>query len=296
MSPKGPHLSLSNQLDTGAVSQAFSEYTIDPLPLGDGGMKSAYRIIRTIPSVLKIVREPIPEDLLEGAVSLPERIRREIEAMKRVQHPRVVPVIEGPDIREIAGESRVWYIEPLYVGGTLQDRLKSPLPEPACVSLLQHLVDAAEALASHKIVHRDIKPSNIVFDTSGEPVLLDLGIAYIQDLTPLTDNWGQSPKTPMYAAPEQFELRKHSSIDFRTDLFQIGLVIFEALTGVHPFDPLDPTSYVDRLGQGKWDADALDQVNASAEIRSILRRLLAPAMSRRYRRFEHLHHDIGALQ
>ena len=99
----------------------------------------------------------------------------------------------------------------------------------------------------------------------------------------------------MYAAPEQFEMRMRSSIDFRTDLFLIGLVIFESLTGVHPFNPEDPQSYYDRLTNCRWNDQALDEVHASDQMREVLRRLLDPSMSRRYRRFEHLREEIEKL-
>ena len=259
-------------------------------------MKSAFLVIADDPLVLKIVREPLREDALEGAIGLPERIRREIEGMSAISHPGVVQIVAGPGARTIGDGLRVWYIEPFFAGGSLADRLDNPWPEAECVRLLEGLIDAAEALARHNTVHRDIKPSNIVFNASQRPVLLDLGIAYFQDLTPLTDSWGVSPRTPMYAAPEQFEMRMYSSIDFRTDLFLIGLVIFESLTGVHPFNPADPQGYYDRLTSCQWNSDALDNVHASDMMRRILRRLLDPSMSRRYRQFEHLRVEIERFE
>lgn len=274
------------------VAAAFPELDIDPHPLGEGGMKSAYRILETTPRVLKVIREPVPEDSIEGALSLPERIRREIETLKSIDHPGIVSVLDGPDVRHMGNKPRVWYIEPYYASGTLADRLSVPLVESECIQLLSSLVKAAEALADHNVVHRDIKPSNIVFDNNGAPVLLDLGIAYFQDLTPLTENWDQSPKTPAYSAPEQYALRMQSVIDFRTDLFLIGLVVFEALTGTHPFNPSDPAGYHQRLLNGEWDEDALDRVDVSPGMRHLLRRLLAPSMSRRFRKFEHVHSRI----
>ena len=286
---------MADSLSTVEVVAAFREYEVDPTPLGQGGMKSAFLVVADDPLVLKVVREPLREEALEGAIGLPERIRREIEGMRAIRHPGVVSIVEGPGVRTIGDGLRVWYIEPFFPGGTLAERLDEPWPEAECIRLLEGLVNAAESLAQHNTVHRDIKPSNIVFDVYQRPVLLDLGIAYFQDLTPLTDSWGISPRTPMYAAPEQFEMRMHSSIDFRTDLFLIGLVVFESLTGVHPFNPEDPQSYYDRLTNCRWNDQALDEVHASDQMRKVLRRLLDPSMSRRYRRFEHLREEIEKL-
>ena len=283
-------------LDTLDVISAFPELQLAEQPLGEGGMKSAFHVLGSDQRVLKIVREPLPEAVVEGAVSLPERIQREIEGMRAINHPRVVEIVDGPDVRTIRDHSYVWYSEPFYAGGTLSDRLETPWSESKCRDLLWDLAEAAEALAQHSVVHRDIKPSNIVFDESDRAVLLDLGIAYFQDLTPLTEHWGQSPKTPTYAAPEQFDIRMNALIDFRTDLFLIGIVVFEALTGCHPFDPSDQERYVARLSEGEMNRDALDRTTVSVPMKRIVARLLDPSMSRRYRRFEHLRAAMKEIQ
>ena len=255
-------------------------------------MKSAYRIRGQNPRVLKVVRKPLANVAQSGSTPLPERTRRELEAMRTINHPGIVPIQAGPDIREIGGSQRVWYIEPMYSGGTLTNRLTCPWQEHAAIGLLSNLVSAAAHLATRNIVHRDIKPANIAFDESDNPVLLDLGIALFQDLTTVTQVWGQSPKTFAYAAPEQFEARKNVLIDFRTDLFLIGIVLFEVLTGMHPFDPSDQSGYLSRLMNRQWNARALERVSPSSATKRVLRRLLAPDMSRRYRKFEHLYDDI----
>ena len=283
---------IPNPVESVEVIAAFPEFDIDPKPLGFGGMKSAFQILGDDLRVLKVVHEALPEEASEGAISLPERIRREIEGMRAISHPGIVSIVSGPDVRVIGDGPRVWYIEPLFAGGTLADQMTGRWPETKCLGLLDGLVNAAEALASHNVVHRDIKPENIVFNECNEPILLDLGIAYFQDLTPLTDNWGQSPMTPMHAAPEQFDMRIRTSIDFRTDLFLIGIVIFEVLTGVHPFNPEDSEGYFERLINGHWNGNALNNVDISSGFRRILCRLLDPARSRRYRRFEHLRKAI----
>ena len=281
-------MAVPNPVDPAAVVRAFPEFHLEQSPLGEGGTKSAYRIVGGNSRVLKLVRDPIPDDALEGAISIPERIRREIEAMRAISHPGIVQILDGPEVRQVNDCQHLWYIEPLYPGGTLADRLTEPLPEGDCLDLLSALVDAADALAGHRTVHRDIKPTNIVFDDSDRPVLLDLGIAYFQELTPLTESQAPSPKTLMYAAPEQFTTGRYTKFDFRTDLFLIGIVIFQALTGQHPFLDLNPEQYAKRLATGTWDGTALDHVHASPGIRAILSRLLDPSMSRRYRTIEHL--------
>lgn len=267
-----------------AVIDAFPEFDLRPEPLGVGGMKNAYLGERNADRVVvKVIREPVQSEEFEGMVSLPERLRREIEGMKTINHPGIVKVVEGPDIRSIEGASRVWYVEPYYSGGTLEDRAGEPFPANQVLDITTQLLEAVGALAAHNIVHRDIKPGNIVFDQVGRCILLDLGIALFVDLTPLTNQFGLSPRTPKYAAPEQFDVRARVRVDARTDLFLVGMVAFEMLTGRHPFDPSQPDTYLDRLVNGHFDVDALDAVDASEGIRYLLKRLLAPNRSHRFR-------------
>lgn len=279
---------LQNPVDDIAVAAAFSELNIDSTPLGCGGMKNAYRGDRDgVDLVLKVVREPVICDDNDGSTSLPERIRREIDGMRAVQHPSIVRIIEGPGIATIDGQQRVWYIEPFYSGGTLESRLGVPHPQADVVELMGHLSAAVGVLSEHGIIHRDIKPGNIAFDSAGLPILLDLGIAFFVGLTPLTNQFGASPRTDIYAAPEQFDVRNRASLDARTDLFLVGMVAFEMLTGIHPFRPDQPDNYFGRLLSGEVDNAALDAVEPTAELRAVLQRLLAPSQAHRFRKVEH---------
>ena len=272
-----------------AVVDAFPQFNVRKEPLGRGGMKTAYLVEQDEqPLVLKIIRQPLDDPDADGLVSLPARLIREIEGMNAIDHPRIVRILDGPATVEIEGHLRGWYTEPFYSGGTLADRLGTAWSEQSVVDLATGLVEAVGVLAENGIVHRDIKPGNIVFDDQDQPVLLDLGIALFIDLTPLTDQFGASPRTPAYAAPEQFQIRSLVRIDFRTDLFLVGVVLFEALTAKHPFNLGDPVEYLNRLGSGQFDQVALDAVSPSNPLRDLLRRLLAPNRAHRFRRVEHV--------
>ena len=255
-------------------------------------MKSAFLILHDQPMVLKIVRAPLPNSTSQDTISLPERFEREIEVMKKIEHPGIVPILDGPNIRHIGRRQHLWYLEPFYSGGNLTTRLSEPWQERSSLNLLDSLAKAVEELANNNVVHRDIKPDNIVFDNADNPILIDLGIAYIQNVTPITSELSMSPRTNLYAAPEQFQIHKRNPIDFRTDLFLVGIVIFQAFTGVHPYNPADPDGYFERLMNGNWNSSALDAASPSPIFRNILRRLLEPHMSRRYRKFQHLFDSI----
>ena len=214
---------------------AFSEYQVTVPALGCGSFKVAYQAAdEGSPLVLKVLNEPLIDDLDKvDSDDLPERFARELSGMSSVASPYVVQLLRAPEVRVIAGRTHVWYAEPFYPGGTLEGRLQAgPLPEHEVDRIVRCLLLAVQEMwGSGRIVHRDIKPGNVVFDTSDQPVLLDLGIAYFSELSSLTDAMGISPRTPRYAAPEQFEMRRAATIDFRTDLFLIGILAFEMLTG-----------------------------------------------------------------
>lgn len=265
------------------IAEAFPEYRFVK-ELGDGTFKVACLVEENSEQkVLKVSKASI-----EGPdANLPERLRREIEAMKQVDCENIAQVLEGPGVREIAGEERVFYIERFYPGETLDKRLTAPWTAEDASALLRSLLTAVKALENEGIVHRDIKPENIVFDEDGKPVLLDLGIAYYKDLSSITEPFASSPKTPRWAAPELFAMRSTVVIDSRTDLFGVGVVCFEAATGgVHPFNPDDPEHYMERLNSGKIDAQALADASVPEPFAGVLVRLLQGAPNRRFRKVD----------
>lgn len=262
---------------------AFPEFHINLPELGVGSFKAAYRITRTDgDAVLKVVKEPAALVDEDGETALPPRFEREISAMQRVHSRRIVQVLDGPAIRDIGSEPYVWYLEPHYSGGTLEDRIRTPLPADEACALGDALLEGIEALWDQAhLVHRDIKPANVVYGVDG-PVLLDLGIALHADLSPLTNAFGFSPRSNRYAAPEQFDIRHAAPIDSRTDQFLVGIVVFEAASGTHPFMPGPAASYLVRLRSGQVDAGALASI-ANPCLQGVLTRLLKPNPHERYR-------------
>lgn len=270
----------------------FPEFDINLPELGVGSFKAAYRITRADgDAVLKVVKEPAAVLDEDGETTLPPRFEREIAAMRGVNSLRIVQVLDGPAIREIGGQPHVWYLEPHYSGGTLEDRIGTPLSVADACALGDALLEGIEALwGQAHLVHRDIKPANIVYSANG-PVLLDLGIALHADLTPLTNAFAFSPRTNRYAAPEQFDIRHAAPIDSRTDQFLIGISVFEAATGAHPFMNGPVTEYLSRLRAGQVDAAALATI-ANPCLQGVLTRLLKPNPHQRYRTAAHARHAI----
>jgi len=279
------------------VAAAFPELELTPARLGPSGFKFVLRGIRTKDKrevVLKIPLAPLPDglevdELEEFAELMDARFRHEIEGMKRVKSPHVATILAGPATREIAGHHYVWYLEPYYPS-TLAMRLGTLWPAAATVELLRGLLRGAESLAQHGIVHRDIKPHNIAFDANDLPVLLDLGAGLFAGLTTITGENELAPHTPGFCAPEQVYIRRHRpDLDYRTDMFCIGIVGFLAHTGRHPFrfpPQGTPDDYRRRLRDGDVDTSGLDAVNTPQELRGFLRRLLGATQNARFRTFE----------
>jgi serine/threonine protein kinase len=283
------------------LQSAFPEYAIDLPMLGAGGMKAAYLTSDSVGNaVLKIVLEPVVADADADPAELPVRFARELKAMADIESAHIVELLSPPERRDICGRTHLWYLEPYYSGGTLLNRLDGVPDVAGAVRLCRELLTAVRDLWEQgKIVHRDIKPGNIVFRSDGTSVLLDLGIALHMDLTQITNSWQASPRTDLYAAPEQFDFRRLAPIDFRTDLFLVGIVVFELLTGSHPFwrNGIASSEYMRRLASADLNEEAFAAAQAPEEFKDLLRRLLAPRPNRRYRSVtEPLNIALGVAQ
>lgn len=174
-------------------------------------------------SMLKIIKK------------MDERIQREIDIVNNNDIPGV------PKIREFSsfsfnGEECFYVLEDYIEGKTLTEIIKNgPIELPKALSLFEYLLNVVVKLEELKIVHRDIKPDNIICANDDTYHLIDFGIARNLNLSSLTLTVAAvGPHTPGYGAPELFQYSK-LKIDSRADLFSIGVVMYEAIIGKHPF-------------------------------------------------------------
>jgi len=165
-----------------------------------------------------------------------DRLILEIKIVSENDFPNVPRIINSGQI-EIAGDPVLYIVEPYVAGSDLRTVLtsKGHLSISEVIALLASLLDTVAALEDKGVVHRDIKPENILCSTGGRYWLLDFGIARDLRSPSLTATAAQfGPHTAGYAAPEQFHNMK-KRIDSKADLFSIGVVAYESLTGSHPF-------------------------------------------------------------
>lgn len=195
--------------------------------LGAGGMGVVY-LAERIADGTKVVIKTV-HDHLADEPEMRARFLREAEATRALRHPHIVDVIEA------SADPLLMVLEHL-PGRSLQDRLREgPLPEAEVISIALQLLDALDAAHRAKLIHRDLKPGNVMVLEGVRVKLLDFGISRMVDAarhTKLTQT-GQILGTPGYLAPEQALAR---TVDARTDLYSLGVLMFRALTGRLPFD------------------------------------------------------------
>ncbi|MGH7517330.1 MAG: protein kinase domain-containing protein [Gemmatimonadales bacterium] len=171
-----------------------------------------------------------------GSVVGVERFQREIRVAARLQHPHILPLFDSG-----ADAGRLWYATPLVETGSLRDRIaeRGPLPPAEAAALGAEVADALAHAHAAGIVHRDIKPENILLSAGGHALLADFGIAGALD--PVTSGervslteTGIAVGTPLYMSPEQ--ATGSGAYDGRSDIYALGAVVFEALTGHPPFE------------------------------------------------------------
>jgi len=214
----------------------FPELVIEEL-LGRGGMGTVWRVRQTAldrPAALKLLPGSAATD-----PSWPERFAREARALARLSHPGIVGVHDSGE------RGGLYWLLMEYVDGT---SLRSVIAARECgprqaLSFVTQICDALQYAHEEGVVHRDIKPENILVDRKGRAKIADFGLAKLlagegRDMT-LTGTQ-QTMGTPHYMAPEQWE--KPHSVDHRADIYSLGVVFYELLTGELPLGRFAPPS------------------------------------------------------
>ncbi|MBI9042914.1 MAG: serine/threonine protein kinase [Anaerolineaceae bacterium] len=162
------------------------------------------------------------------------RAHRECEVLEKLDSKYIVNLFDWGEV-EIRGQKCIYTITEFIQGKTLKEEIReSVFNEEKTIRLGLDLISAVKELWDlDKIVHRDIKPSNIMIDTSGSAIVLDLGIARHTNRSTITE-WGVSWGTSGYKSPEQARARRN--LTFKSDLFAIGIVLYEVISGKHPFE------------------------------------------------------------
>ena len=197
--------------------------------LGRGGMADVYRA-EDERLGREVALKAVPPEFARDPERI-ERFEREVRAAARLSHPNIVTVFEFGH-----GEGQHFYTMDLMAGGDLKARIRTH-PEGMAPEEARRVASAvAQALDyAHRrgFVHRDVKPENILFDEDGRPQLTDFGIARAMESGTRMTATGMSIGSPHYMSPEQAQ---GLEVDGRSDLYSLGVVLYEMLTGRLPFE------------------------------------------------------------
>ncbi|MCQ3931917.1 MAG: hypothetical protein DPW16_15810 [Chloroflexi bacterium] len=196
--------------------------------IGQGGMGTVYRGRDTQTGETVAIKSLRP-DIVKDDPKLLERFTREGEALRQLNHPSIVKMLASIE------EDNHHYIVMEYVGGkSLKDLLaeSGPMPIDRVLHITLDLADALTRAHRLKIIHRDLKPANVLLADDGTPRLADFGVARLADKQGHTQT-GEVLGTYAYLSPEACHGEK---LDARTDIWSMGVMLFEMLTGKRPFE------------------------------------------------------------
>jgi serine/threonine protein kinase/Flp pilus assembly protein TadD len=265
--------------------------------LGAGGMGEVYlacdpRLDRTV--AIKV----LPDDLARDQ----ERLRRflqEAKAASALNHPNVCIIYEVDRAENGQPFIAMEYIE----GQSLDERINGePLAQSEIIDIAIQVADALDEAHARGIVHRDIKPANLMITPRGQVKVLDFGLAKINAPTQMSasdiatmkqTSPGMVMGTVQYMSPEQ-AIGKPT--DHRTDIFSLGVAIYEMTTGRLPFNGSSTSEIIDRINHSQPDAIARFNYDAPSELERIIRKCLEKDRERRYQSARELLIDLKNLK
>ena len=207
------------------VGRELGEYFVFER-IGTGSMAEVYKALQ--PSMDRLVGIKILAPALSHDAQFVARFRREVQLIASLEHPHILPVI---DFGERDG---ALYLVMRYVGGgTLHDLIaQGPLDPQMTLRYLTEIGAALDYAHARRVVHRDLKPRNVLLDADGNPFLADFGLAKLMDAGGLTHSGVEMIGTPHYMSPEQ---AKGLPVDGRADLYALGVMLYQMLTGRVPY-------------------------------------------------------------
>src|SRR5215471_6576859 len=207
-----------------------------------------------------------------------KRFRAEAEAAAQLDHPNIVPIYDVGEVK-----SQHFFSMRFIEGGTLTARINDPksrLPSQAAATLLLKVCRAVHFAHQRGILHRDLKPGNILLDTSGEPHVSDFGLAKFQGANRVTSS-GRMLGSPSYMAPEQAS-GKPSLVTIAADVYSLGAILYEMLTGQPPFQAETPLATLRQVVEHEPTRPSTLNLQADPDLEIICLKCLEKEPPRRY--------------
>jgi serine/threonine-protein kinase len=247
-------------------------------PIGAGGMGEVYEAEHELLGVRRALK--VLSRRLANREDLTERLRVEARALASLRHPNLVEVSD----LGISTDGRVFFAMELLAGLTLRDLIHRTgrLRADQATTIAVQVLDALGAAHEAGMVHRDVKPENVFILRTGAVKLLDFGVAKALQTSsgPALTAAGVAIGTPRYMSPEQAEGKP---IDARSDIYAVGVLLWEMLVGRPPFHQLDAVAAaVAAINRGLPDVEEMGVTGLSPEVRAALRKATARQPSERH--------------
>jgi serine/threonine-protein kinase len=247
--------------------------------LGRGGMAVVY--LAYDPRLKRRVAIKILPPQFMKLPRFQDRFHQEAELVARLKHPAIVSIY---DFGESAGQP---FIVMQYLpGGTLAEQLrKGPIKLQLLAPIMARVAAALDEAHAQHVIHHDVKPGNIIFNTGGEAFLSDFGIAVLAEATAVLSEHKDLGFTPNYVSPERvraYRAKRPAEVDGRSDIYSLGVVLFEALTGHIPFQADNPLAT--GLAHVEAPIPQIDEIEPSLikVAQKIIERALAKSPGDRY--------------
>ena len=267
------------------IGRTISHYKI-LTKVGEGGMGVVYKATDT-----KLERPVALKFLAPHAIEDPEhkaRFVREAKAAARLDHQNICPIYE---IDEVEGQTflAMAYLE----GQTLKDKIaERPLKLDEALDIAIQTAQGLKAAHQNEVVHRDIKPANLMLTAQGQVKIMDFGLAQLADRSRLTKTTTMLG-TPAYMSPEQAQ---RLPTDRRTDVWSLGVVIYEMVTGRLPFEGERQEAILYAIGSEDPEPITALRVGVPMELDRIVGKAMAKDAGERYQHVEEMIVDLKSLR
>ncbi len=267
------------------IGRTFSHYRITSR-IGGGGMGEVFKaedLELSRPVALKFLSPELTRNKFYS-----KRFVTEARAASALDHPNVCTIYE---IRE-AADGRMFIAMAYYEGKTLQARMAGgPLPLDESIAYALMAADGLEHAHRRGIVHRDIKPANIMVTDDGVVKILDFGVAKLAGQTKITSS-SKTMGTLAYMSPEQTQAK---CVDHRTDIFSLGVMLYELVTGANPFRADNDAAIVYKIVNVTAEPMKQTRADVPERLERIVAKALAKDPDQRYRTMGELRDDLRQL-
>ncbi|HEX7317184.1 MAG TPA: serine/threonine-protein kinase [Pyrinomonadaceae bacterium] len=268
------------------TNQTVGEYRVVDF-LGAGGMGEVYRALHS--KIGRVAAVKVLTQATQGA-GFVERFFNEARIQASLQHPNVATLY---DFCEVAGQPCI--IMEYVDGETIAERIaafRAPLPLSETVHVFEKVCEAIDYVHRHGVIHRDIKSNNIKVSSQNQVKLLDFGIAKAQNTQQQLTQTGAVIGTLQYLAPE---LIRGGTADASGDIWALGVLLYEMVTGRTPFDATTLGDLCDRIGRAEYTPPAQLNPGVPRAVSAVIARCLKKNPAERYRTATELLADARKL-